>query len=135
LARIHPVAVAGILLLSAPQRLMAMNFRVFLLVMISAAAGFLAAPKQTHGQDHPGGQADMVSMMSRMTANDAKLDELVTKMNTAEGTLKLEAITQLLTTLVEERRTVYEPVMAHVMAMMSAMHGQGGGRGGQAPNR
>ncbi|HET9831866.1 MAG TPA: hypothetical protein VFP91_09160, partial [Vicinamibacterales bacterium] len=64
-----------------------------------------------------------------------KLDELVTKMNTAEGTLKLEAITQLLTTLVEERRTVYEPVMAHVMAMMSAMHGQGGGRGGQAPNR
>jgi hypothetical protein len=114
---------------------MAMNFRMLLLVTISAVAGYLAAPANMHGQDHPAGQADMMSMMSRMTANDAKLDELVTKMNTAEGTLKLEAITQLLTTLVEERRTVYEPIMANAMSMMSTMHGQGGGRGAQGPNR
>jgi hypothetical protein len=119
-----------------------MKSRVLLLVAISAVAGFLAAPAQTHGQAasgaqrgqyHPAGQADMLSMMSLMRSNDAKLDELVAKMNAAEGTLKLEAITQLLTTLVEERRTVYEPVMAHAMSMMSTMHGQGGGRG-QAPN-
>ena len=111
-----------------------MKSRVLFLVAISAVAGFLAAPAHTHGQAapaaqhnqyHPGGQADMMTMMSLMRANDAKLDELVTKMNAAEGTLKLEAITQLLTMLVEERRTVYEPVMANAMSMMSTMHGRG----------
>jgi len=119
-----------------------MKSRVILLMTISAVAGFLAAPARMQGQaaagaqheQHlPGGQADMMSMMSRMRANDAKLDELVTEMNAAEGTLKLEAITQLLTALVEERRDVYEPMMANAMSMMSMMHGPGVGRG-HAPN-
>jgi hypothetical protein len=115
---------------------MTMKSRVLLLVTISAVAGFLAAPARMQGQaaagaqheQHAGGQADMMSMMSLMKANDAKFDELVTQMNAAEGTLKLEAITQLLTALVEERRTVYEPVMANAMSMMSTMH-PGVGRG------
>src|SRR5262245_12430733 len=119
---------------------MRMKSRVLLLVTLSAIAGVIAAPAPMHGQaaagaqhEHPGGQADMMSMMARMKANDAKLDEIVTKMNTAEGTLKLEAITQLLTLLVEERNNVYEPMMANAMSMMGTMHGPGGGRG--APNR
>ena len=114
-----------------------MKSRVLLLVTASAVAGFLAAPARMQGQaaagaqhvQYPSGQADMLSMMSLMKANDAKFEQLVTEMNAAEGTLKLEAITQLLTALVEERRTVYEPVMAHAMSMMGTMHGPGVGRG------
>src|SRR5262245_24987033 len=116
-----------------------MKSRVLVLVTLSALANVIAAPAPMHGQaatsaqrDHSGGQADMMSMMARMSANDAKFDERVTKMNAAEGTLKLEAITQLLTALVEERQTVYEPMMAHAMSTMGMMHG---GRGMPAPGR
>jgi hypothetical protein len=68
-------------------------------------------------------------MMSRMKTNDAKFDELVKKMNVAGGTAKTDAMAELLTALVEDRRNACEPMMANMMSMMKTMstikgHGQ-----------
>ena len=72
----------------------------------------------------------MMSMMSRMKSNDAKLDELVRKMNAATGTAKTDAMAQLLAALVDDRRNACEPMMANMMSMMSMM----GGRGTPSPS-
>jgi hypothetical protein len=97
---------------------------------------------QQHEQHHPGAtaeqpatpaqpQANMMSMMARMKSNDAKLDDLVKKMNAATGPAKTEAIAQLLTAIVEDRRNACEPMMANMMSMTEMMGGHG--TGNQAP--
>ena len=60
----------------------------------------------------------MAEMMARMHANDAKLDQLVTRMQTAKGAAKTDAIAELLTALVDDRKSMCEPMMAHMMSMM-----------------
>ena len=88
-------------------------------------------PATTAGQPAAGQTpADMMSMMSRMKSNDAKLDELVRKMNAATGTAKTDAMAQLLAALVDDRRNACEPMMANMMSMMSMM----GGRGTPSPS-
>jgi hypothetical protein len=77
------------------------------------------------------GMGDMAGMMSRMRANDAKLDELVKKMQSAKGTAKTDAIAELLAALVDDRKTGCEPMMANMMSMMNMMGG--GGRMGNTP--
>lgn len=77
------------------------------------------APHEQHGQAAPSGMHDMSAMMSRMHANDARLDQLVKKMQTANGAAKTEAIAELLTALVEDRKNTCEPMMAHMMSMMN----------------
>jgi uncharacterized protein (DUF2342 family) len=67
-------------------------------------------------------RADSTGMMARMKATGEKLDALVKKMNAAQGTAKTDAIAELLTALVEERRSMCEPMMS----MMSMMGGAGG---------
>ena len=67
---------------------------------------------------------DMSAMMARMHANDARLDQLVKKMQTTTGAAKTEAVAELLTALVEERKNSCEPMMAQMMSMMN-MHGSG----------
>jgi hypothetical protein len=67
----------------------------------------------------------MMSMMGRMKAADPKLDDLVKKMNAAKGTAKTDAIAELLTALVEDRRSGCEPMMANMMSMMNMMSGSG----------
>ena len=62
----------------------------------------------------------MAEMMARMHANDAKLDQLVTRMQTAKGAAKTDAIAELLTALVDDRKNMCEPMMAHMMSMMKA---------------
>jgi hypothetical protein len=52
----------------------------------------------------------------------AKLDELVKKMNSAEGAAKTEAMAELLTALAQERRAC-EPMMTSMMKMMDMMRG------------
>ena len=64
-------------------------------------------------------QANMMNMMARMKAADAKLDELVKKMNAATGTAKTEAMAELLAALVDDRKTNCEPMMADMMSMMN----------------
>jgi hypothetical protein len=75
---------------------------------------------------------DMAAMMSRMRANDAKLDELVKKMQAAKGAAKTDAIADLLAAVVDARKNGCEPMMANMMSMMNMMGG-GGGRMGNAP--
>ena len=93
-------------------------------------------PDAQHEQHHPAAtaeqpatpaqpQANMMSMMAHMKSSDAKLDELLKKMNAATGPAKTEAIAQLLTAMVEDRRNACEPMMANMMSMMEMMGGHG----------
>ena len=52
-------------------------------------------------------------MMAKKHANDAKLDQLVRKMQAATGAAKTDAVAELLAALVEDRKTACEPMMAH----------------------
>ena len=133
-----------------------MKSRLVILATIAVAAAFIAAPAHLHGeqaadtqqhdQHHPGAaapqpspkpappapqpgtMANMSGMMSRMRANDAKLDQLVKTMQAAQGAAKTDAIAALLTALVEDRKNNCEPMMANMMSMMNMMGG-----GGQTP--
>ena len=87
-----------------------------------------AAQHEQHGQSGPAGMHDMSAMMARMHANDARLDQLVKKMQTTTGAAKTEAVAELLTALVEDRKNMCEPMMAHMMSMMN----KGGATSGQA---
>jgi hypothetical protein len=135
------------ILLTGAKEVEEMTSRVVLVAAVSAFAVFLSGPAPMHGQQppsdaqheqhHPGAtteqpsaatsqpQANMTAMMSRMRANDAKLSELVTKMNAATGSAKTDAMAQLLTALVEDRRNACEPMMTNMMSMMQMMGGQG----------
>jgi hypothetical protein len=102
------------------------------------------ADSQQHDQHHPGvapaapapqaqapapQQAEAAAgMMAQMKASGARIDTLVKKMNAATGDAKTEAIAELLTALVEDRRH-HESMMANMSGMMSTMHGGGAGQG------
>jgi hypothetical protein len=131
-----------------------MTSRIAIFAVLSLFAGLsVLAPARLHGQQpsqgeqheqhHPGAadqappaaagdqQASMMKMMAMMRANDQKLDDLVKKMNAAKGNAKVEAIAELLTTLVQDRRTMHESMskMSMMMNMMGTMHGRGGDTG------
>jgi len=57
------------------------------------------------------------------TALDAKIDELVKKMNAAKGAAKVDAMAELLTALASDRRVMDRHMMAN-MSMMSMMNQQ-----------
>jgi hypothetical protein len=123
-----------------------------ILAALSMFAVFMSKPVHVHGQQptpdahHPeaiapappasgaqgammnsqGNMMAMMDMMSHMKATDPKLDELVKKMNAAKGSAKVDAMAELLTALVEDRKTGSEPMMGNMMNMMSMMSG---GRG------
>ena len=127
-----------------------MKSRIAILTIIVLTAALIGKPAHLHGQQGgvttpsapatqmPGaqgrGMGDMAGMMTRMRANDAALDALVQKMNTAKGTAKTDAIGALLTALVDDRKSTYEPMMANMMSMMNMMNGgMGGARTQGAP--
>ena len=140
-----------------------MKSRITVLVALPLFALAIALPAHTYGQQpaadakaheehHPATEtaqatptpqpasprpdmAGMAGMMSRMKANDAKLEELVKKMNTASGAAKTDAIAAVLTTLVEDRKNNCEPMMANMMSMMNMMGGGGSRMGGAAPTK
>ena len=81
-----------------------------------------AAAASAHATETPqtrAGMHDMSAMMAKMHANDAKLDQLVKKMQSATGAAKTDAVAELLAALVEDRKTACEPMMAHMMSMMN----------------
>jgi hypothetical protein len=128
-----------------------MTSRIAILAVLSLFAAFaVSAPAHLHGQQpsqaeheqhHPGTadqpaqappdqQASMMKMMATMHANDQKLDDLVKTMKTAKGNAKVDAIAELLTTLVQDRRTMHESMsnmsmMMNMMGSMGTMHGRG----------
>ena len=63
-------------------------------------------------------------MMADMKAAGATLDALVTRMNTAKGNAKVDAIAELLTTMVQQQRTMHDGMMQMHGQMMMQMHGQ-----------
>jgi hypothetical protein len=128
-----------------------MTSRIAILAVLSLFAGFsVSSPAHLHGQQpsqadheqhHPGTpdqpaqaqpdrQASMMKMMATMHANDQKLDDLVKKMNAAKGNARVDAIAELLTTLVQDRKTMQESMsnmsmMMNMMGSMGTMHGRG----------
>ena len=84
-----------------------MKFRIGILAVLSMLAMLTSKPAHLHGQQadaqqheqhHPGtaqpptspaaSQSDMAKMMATMNANDQKFDELLKKMNAAQGPAK-----------------------------------------------
>ena len=121
-----------------------MKFRLGLLATLSLSTAFIGVPLHNHGltarlqaqaqvQDphHAdtttgGAQAAAAApqrqeMMAAMKAADAKLDDLVQKMNAAKGEKKTEAMAALLTALVQEHRMMSDSMMANMMKMMDMM--------------
>jgi hypothetical protein len=114
-----------------------MKRRITLATVIAALSVVMASPADLRGQQatdpadhaahHPDASATQVAApatpapMASMMSN-AKVDELVKKMNAAKGTAKTEAMAELLTALVQDRRAC-EPMMANMMKMMETMHG------------
>jgi len=58
-----------------------------------------------------------------MMASKAKLDELVKKMNSAQGQAKVDAMAELLTALVQTHQSMQDN-MSHMMGNMGATHGK-----------
>lgn len=114
-----------------------MRARVAILALVVLAAVFVSGPAHLHGQQPPSAppnqatMTNMAGMMSRMHANDAKIDELVKKMKAAQGAAKADATADVVAALVEDRKNACEPMMANMMSMMNMMGGNG--MGGAAP--
>ena len=108
----------------------------FLLAALPAVAAHgWQATAEDHAQHHPGAQAvpqpatppakpgaKSPSAMD-MTASSAKLDELVKKMNGAQGQAKIDAIAELLTALVQTHQGM-RANMSQMMDHMGATHGK-----------
>jgi hypothetical protein len=126
-----------------------MKFRIALLAAVSMLTVLISKPAHLHSQQaadvqqhephHPdtvqrsaqaaAGQRDLAKMMATMKANDQRLDELVNKMNAARGTAKVDAIADLLSALVQDRRMMRDSMASHMstmMNMMGTMNGQSG---------
>ena len=126
-----------------------MRARFAILTVVVLFSALIASPAHLHGLQaaqaqqadphHPGTpeapdrvaapepQTNMM-MMATMMASDAKLDELVTKMNAAKGAEKTDAIAELLTALVQDHRTMRRSMMSN-NSMTSNMMGGTAGRG------
>ena len=135
-----------------------MKPRIPLLIVIAVFAVSTSSPTHLHAQQPSAGQheqhhpdaaaaepataapatpqarmAGMMEMMEQMKANDAKLDALMMKVNATTGDAKLNAMGELLSALVDDRRAC-EPMMQKMMSMMSKM-GEPGGMEMPAPNK
>jgi len=114
-----------------------MTYRFPLLAALGLLAAFVVAP--THGggvetrlqaqtpelHDHttaaPGTKAtDPKTMMADMMAADAKLQDLVNKMNDLPGTAKTDAISEVVTALVQQHRAMHEMMMTNMPMMQHA---------------
>ena len=113
------------------------------LVGVLLAAGTTAWPvhawqvsAEDHAKHHPAGQAAEPKVATpapqakgmpgmKMMASNARLDELVTKMNAAQGQAKVDAIAELLTALVREHQEMH----GNMSQMMSMMPNMGGSHG------
>ena len=125
-----------------------MKFGVGILATVGLFTAFIGIPLDHHGltarlhaqaqapdPHHPetataGAQAaapepQRQEMMAAMKAADAKLDDLVQKMNAATGEKKTEAMAALLTALVQEHRIMSDSMMANMMKMMDMMGSMG----------
>jgi len=106
------------------------------LVSPAALHGQQAPPPQQHDHSSDAPQApaapgmpadgDMMAMMMRMHAADAKLDVLVKKMNEATGSAKTDAMAEVLTAMVDKTMAC-ERMMQDMTGMMNMPGGHGRG--------
>jgi hypothetical protein len=105
------------------------------LLQAQAAAAKAPAVQETSQQDHeahhPGAPAPqpqtlpasrtggMQRMMADTKEQDARIDALVTRMNAAKGEAKVDAMAELLTLMVQQRRAME----TRMMQMHEQMHG------------
>ena len=101
------------------------------LATLAAVPGYLHAQvtPEEHAQHHPeakppAAQAKPAPGRGMMEANNAKLDELVTKMNAAQGQAKVDAIAEVVTALVQQHQAMH----GDMSAMMSKMGAGAGGK-------
>ena len=102
-------------------------------ITIAPARAWQVSPEE-HAKHHPGGQAETATPTPQatpappakgmggmkgmdMAASNARFDELVKKMNAAQGQAKVDAMAELLTVLVREHQTMHGN-MANMMSMM-----------------
>jgi hypothetical protein len=71
------------------------------------------SPETPPAHDRAAMMANCQSMMAGMKADQARLDELVAKMNAATGQLKVDQIAAVLTELVAHQKAMH----AHMMSM------------------
>jgi hypothetical protein len=103
----------------------------------SVAPAAPGAQQPDHQEHHPAAEqapdvkaqetqmmAMQQKMMADMKAADATLDALVTRMNTVKGNAKVDVIAELLTTMVQQQRTMHNGMMQMHGQMMIQMHGQ-----------
>jgi len=101
-------------------------------LMLPLSGSFVRA-QHTHEQAPGADQTTMEqrreTMMREIQASSAKLDELVQKMNAAEGTEKVDAMAALLTAMVDEQKKCKSMMtdmggdMGSMMNMMKMMGG------------
>ena len=63
----------------------------------------------------------MHTMMAAMQASHARLQDLVAKMNAAQGTAKVDAIAAVVTELVASQHAMHESMQSHMARMMGTM--------------
>jgi len=61
------------------------------------------------------------TMMAAMQASHARLQDLVTKMNAAQGAAKIDAIAAVVTELVASQHAMHECMQSHMAQMMGTM--------------
>lgn len=82
---------------------------------IAPAHAWQVSPED-HAAHHPAAQAGRAAPTPQPTS-DAKLDELVAKMNAAQGQAKVDAMAELLTTLVKQHQRMHG-TMGQMMSKM-----------------
>ena len=95
-------------------------------VTIATAQGRQVSPEE-HARHHPDAKpekapappATQAKGMAGMKESGAKLDELVAKMNAAQGQAKVDAIAELLTALVQQHHAMHSG-MGDMMSKMKA---------------
>jgi hypothetical protein len=128
---------------------MDMKSKITVLTGAVIFATLIAVPSYLHGmqggatqhdQHHPDQASPPTSAIQApvkpemgMMARQAQLDELVKKMNTAQGVAKTDAMAELLNVLVESHRTICSPMMADMMSKMSMMKKMGDKADNPAP--
>jgi ABC-type microcin C transport system permease subunit YejB len=91
-----------------------------------------SSAQHEHDQPSPAGMADMMKMheqmMAEMKAADAKLDQLLSRMNAATGNAKTSALADVVNELARQQKTMHERMGTmhdHMMHDQMMMGGRG----------
>ena len=105
------------------------------LLALGSGVGRLTGAATASAQQPSPNMGDMMKMheqmMAAMKANEAKLDALVTQMNAASGSAKVDSMAAVVNEMVRQQKVMHEHMAQMHGQMMGGqgMRGQGGGRG------